>query len=191
MAANGRHRPPSRTLGRVALPGVFAFFTWLAENTPAGLWGFLGLLGTGLLISLFYPLIVLMAIEAPGGLVPWQWRAWWRKGEAHRPSVRKRLRRVVYAADGYACAYCRKSHDIQLDHMRPWSLGGRTSFFNSMTLCGTCNRIKSNYWRFRSRRVTYHSFDGYHYPAKAAEILAFEMRHRWSPWRFIRAAIAL
>jgi HNH endonuclease len=185
------HRAPARTLGRWALPGVLAFFAWLAENTPGGVFGFLGLVGTGLLVSLFYPLAVLMAIEAPGALVPWQWRAWWRKGEARRPGIAKRLRRVVYAADGYACAFCRSSGDLQLDHMRPWSLGGRTSFFNSMTLCGQCNRVKSNYWRFRNGRVTYHSFDGYHYPVRAAEILAFELRRRHSIRRFVRAAIAL
>lgn len=190
------HRAPARTLGRVALPGVLAFFTWLAENTPGGWPGFLGLIGLGLLISLFYPLAALLLIEAPGALVPWQWRAWYRHGRERRPAIRKWLKRVVQAADRHACAFCRSSADLQFDHVRPWSLGGRTSFFNAMTLCRDCNLAKSNYWVHRSGRVTFNPVEGYLVPGrprrgKAAQILAFELRHRWSIARFIRAAVAL
>ena len=185
------HRAPARTLGRIALPGVFAFFIWLAENTPGGPWGFGGFILLGLAVSLFYPLIVLLAIEAPGALVPWQWRAWYRRGREHRPTIRRWLRRVVEAADKHACAFCGSSAQLQFDHVRPWSLGGRTSFFNAMTLCGPCNRVKSNYWVHKSGRRTYNPFEGHGNARQAAAILAFELRHRWSLWRFIRAAIAL
>jgi HNH endonuclease len=185
------HRAPARTLGRWGLPGALAFFCWLADNTPGSVAGFLGFIALGVLISLFYPLAVLLAAEAPGALVPWQWRAWYRQGQEHRPAVRKRLRRVVYAADRNACCYCRSSAGLQLDHYRPWSLGGRTSYWNSFTLCGPCNRVKSNYWVHRSGRVTYRSFDGWHRPVQAAAILAFERRYRWSLMRFVRAATAL
>lgn len=185
------HRAPARTLGRFALPGVLAFSAWLAENTPAGLFGFIGFILLGAAVSLFYPLAVLLAFEAPGALVPWQCRAWYRRGQEHRPAVSRRLRRVVYAADGYACCYCRSSASLQLDHYKPWSLGGRTSYWNSFTLCGRCNRVKSNYWVHRSGRVTYSPFAGSRYPGDAARILAFERRYRWSLRRFVRAALAL
>jgi hypothetical protein len=188
-----RHRAPARTLGRWALPGVLAFFAWLAENTPGGVLGFAGLIATGLLVSLFYPLVVLMAIEAPGGLVPCSWRTWWRRGQERRPAISKRLRRIVYAADRHMCclSWCRSSADLNLDHVRPWSLGGRTSFWNFCTLCGHHNRVKSNYWAFKGGRYTYRPFEGYGNAREAAAILAFELRYRRSLWRFIRAAISL
>jgi hypothetical protein len=190
---SGRHHAPARTLGRWALPGVLAFFAWLAENTPGGVFGFLGLVGTGLLVSLFYPLIALMAMEAPGALVPWQWRAWWRKGEERRPGVSKRLKRIVFAADRHACClpWCRSSADLQVEHVRPWCLGGRNSYWNFCTLCGYHNRVKSNYWEFRSGRRTYRPYLGHANRPEAARILAFEKRNRWNLMRFVRAALAL
>lgn len=184
------HRAPARTLGRWGVPGALAFFGWLADNTPGSAAGFLGFLALGLLISLTYPLLALLAVEAPGALVPWQWRAWYRRGRP-RPGISKRLRRVVYAADRYACCYCRRSGGIQLDHVRPWSLGGRTSFYNSFTLCRDCNIIKSNYWVTRSGRVVYNPFKGKSHMAMAAAVLAAERRARWNPARWIRAAAAL
>lgn len=187
------HRAPARTLGRFALPGVLAFSAWLAENTPAGLFGFIGFILLGAAVSLFYPLAVLLAVEAPGSLVPWQWRAWYRRGQEHRPAVSKRLRRVVYAADRHACClpWCRSSADLQVEHIRPWCLGGRNSLWNFCTLCGYHNRIKSDYWEFSSGRRNYHPFHGGGNWREAARILAFEKRHRWSIARFVRAAIAL
>jgi hypothetical protein len=170
---------------------VFAFFTWLTVNTPMGLFGFLGFILLGVALSLFYPLIALLAVEAPGALVPCNWRAYWRRGQEHRPAVRRYLRRIVYAADRHACCYCRRSAGLQLDHFRPWSLGGRTSFYNSFTLCRDCNIIKSNYWIRRDGRVVYKPFEGKSHMTMAAAILAAERRARRNPARWIRAAVAL
>lgn len=191
MASNGRHRAPSRTLGRIAVPGVLAFFGWLADNTPMSWGGLLGFIALGMLVSLFYPIVFLLALEAPGSLVPWQWRAWWRKGEAHRPAIRKWLRRVVEAADKHACAFCGSSSQLQLDHIRPWSLGGRTSFCNLIVLCRTCNVVKSNYWVMRNGRVVYRPFEGADHMRQAAAILTAERRARRNPARWIRAAASL
>lgn len=199
MTTAARHRAPARHLGRWALPSFIAFIAWLAEDTPDGTGGFALVVLTGLLVSLFYPLAVLMALEAPGALVPADWRSRWRRGEAGRPHIPDRLRRTVYAADRHACAYCRHlgnpalaaSHDLQLDHVKPWSVGGRTSFFNSMTLCGYHNRIKSNCWMFKNGRRTYKGFNGYANWDAAYDILEFELRHRWSLVRLARAALAL
>lgn len=186
------HRAPAHVLGRWLVPGTAAFVLWLADNDPGRVAGLGSFVLLGLLISLFYPLLVLMAAEAPGALVPPEWRARWRHGRP-RPAIKARLRRVVYAADRHACClpWCRSSGDIQVEHVRPWALGGRNSYWNFCTLCGYHNRVKSDYWEFRSGRRTYRPFKGHANAAEAARILAFERRHRYSVIRFIRAALAL
>lgn len=188
-----RHRAPARTLSRWLLPGSAMVFLWLGDNDPGSAAGFGAFLGAGLALSLFYPLLALIALETPGALVPSSWRAWYRRGAADRPHIPDRLRRIVYAADRHVCClpWCRSSADLNLDHVRPWSLGGRTSFWNFCTLCGYHNRVKSNYWVFRGGRYTYHPFEGHGNAREAARILAFELRHRWSIIRFIRASMSL
>lgn len=193
----GRHRPAKRRLSRWLVPCAGALFLWLAEDDPAGVTGLGLLLGGGALLALFWPLLVLLAMEAPGALVPSRWRAWYHdrhrdeQGNMERPHVSARLRRLVYAADRHACCYCRSSADLNLDHYRPWKQGGRTSYLNMLTLCAFHNRVKSDYWVARDGRVHYHAFTGHNVPALAADIFALERRRRWSPARIIRAAIAL
>lgn len=108
------------------------------------------------------------------------------------------LRRVVFFADRYRCVACRaRLHDpgvphLEWDHTMPWSLGGLTTLFNGMTLCPDCNRIKSNYWRYRrSGHAVYVPFSGWVNEAAAEAILAAELRHRWNVIRLLRAAFAL
>lgn len=193
MAATrtARHRAPARRLGRWLAPTAGTLMIWLAGNDPAGVLGFAGVVLTGLFLSVAYPLLVLIAVESPGAVVPARWRAWWRRWHEGRPHISDRLRRIVYAADRHACAWCGSSYQLQLDHVRPWSFGGRTSYWNFMTLCGTCNRIKSNYWQARDGRAWYKPFQGHGDIRTAAAILTFERRHRWSLFRLIRASIAL
>jgi hypothetical protein len=186
----GRHRS-RRRLGRWLVPCAGAVALWLADNDPFGAAGFGLLLAAGVLLGLFYPLLVILALEAPGALVPASWRAWYWKDSHERPHIRNWLRRAVYAADRYACCYCGSSAQIQLDHVKPWSVGGRTSFWNFCTLCAHHNRVKSNYWVHKSTRVTYTPWKGYGDSAQAAAILACELRHRRSLMRLVRAAIAL
>jgi hypothetical protein len=186
-----RHRPPARKLGRWVVPATAMFWLWIADNDPGSAAGFTAFLAGGVLFSLFYPLAVLLALEAPGALVPARWRAWHRHGQEGRPHISNRLRRITFAADGHMCGFCRSSGGIQLDHVRPWSLGGRTCFWNMMTLCAYHNQVKSNYWVDRDGYVHYRPWEGYHRPGLAAEILAFELRRRWSIIRFIRASMAL
>jgi 5-methylcytosine-specific restriction endonuclease McrA len=190
VAVQARHRAPARRLGRWLVPCALTALLWLADDTPFGAEGFALFAALGASVSVCYPLLALMAAEAPGAVVPWQWRAWYRRGRP-RPSISARLRRIVYAADRHRCCYCNSSVTPQLDHVRPWSLGGRSSVFNLMTLCGPCNRVKSNYWAFRGGRHAYNPFAGHGNIAEAAKILAFERRHRWSLLRFARAALAL
>lgn len=187
--ARGRRRA-GRKLSRWGLPAASACFLWLADNDPAGPSGLMAFLGLALLLSVFWPVALIMLVQAPGSLVPNSWRTWWRGGDPDRPHIPDWLRRAVYAADGRRCCYCGYAGTLQLDHVRPWSLGGRTSFFNLMSLCQDHNLVKSNYWDepgFRS----YRPFKGHGDIREAAAILAFERRHRWSPIRLIRAAMAL
>src|SRR5574344_175955 len=47
----------------------------------------------------------------------------------------------------YPCAICGKyfaAEELQVDHVEPWSKGGRTVLSNAQLLCGACNRQKGN-----------------------------------------------
>ena len=80
-----------------------------------------------------------------GYTVPWVVRL---KGSSprYRPSVTPRLsRQNVYLRDGYRCQYCLTSpplNQLTLDHLFPFSRGGRTTWDNVVTACKTCNHRK-------------------------------------------------
>ena len=45
------------------------------------------------------------------------------------------------------CPHCKKEfkrEDMEADHIKPWSEGGKTELDNCQMLCRDCNRIKSN-----------------------------------------------
>ena len=53
------------------------------------------------------------------------------------------LRRAVIARDGGKCRYCGdKAKVIEVDHVLPWSKGGRDSMENLVTACKPCNQEK-------------------------------------------------
>ena len=171
-----------------ALPAV-SLAGCIMLGDPGGLEGAVAALAVGALLSPFLPLMMIGLAESPGALVPSSWRASWRYGRP-RPAIRAWLRRLVYAADGHRCVYCDNPDQLQLDHVHPWSYGGRTSFWNLMTLCGDCNRVKSNYWSDNGG-VHYQPFDGHGNIIAAAAILRAEKRRRWSLVRMFRAAAQL
>lgn len=56
------------------------------------------------------------------------------------------VRRVIFAREGGVCWYCGRSleyRQVQIDHVIPWSQGGRTIEKNGVASCGPCNRAKS------------------------------------------------
>ncbi len=62
----------------------------------------------------------------------------------------------VKARDGYACLCCgvNSKGKLQIDHIKPFSMGGETSVENSQTLCRTCNKHKGiNEIDFRVNRT--------------------------------------
>jgi 5-methylcytosine-specific restriction endonuclease McrA len=168
---------------------VICFFGCIFLGDPGGWKGAGVALGVGIALAPLFPLALVIALQAPGALVPSGWRASYRYGR-ERPDIPAWLRRLVYAADRHRCAYCGYAGDLQLDHVHPWSFGGRTSFWNLVTLCGPCNRVKSNYW-VDKRGAHYSPFEGRGNIVQAAAILRAEKRRRWSPIRIARAAAQL
>jgi 5-methylcytosine-specific restriction endonuclease McrA len=63
-----------------------------------------------------------------------------------RPKARNKisaaLRTAVYERDGYACVACNSRRQLSLDHIHPYSLGGRDTLENLQTLCKRCNSSK-------------------------------------------------
>ena len=70
------------------------------------------------------------------------------KGDRRDPSMR--LRYEVLARDHFTCRYCGASPKkdpsvtLHLDHIVPWSKGGKTVLENLQTLCSHCNLGKSD-----------------------------------------------
>lgn len=176
-------------LGAVVLPSA-AIIGWAAEGEPLRLVGMAGFLLPGLVAGLMLPGLVASVMALPLLLVPGRLRIW-RRRDRPRPAIPARLRRAVYAADGHACCWCGMTEGLQVDHVKPWSRGGLSALWNMVTLCGICNKVKSNYWVARDGYVFYRPFQGHGNRTMAADILAYELRHRWSPLRWVRAGWSL
>lgn len=59
------------------------------------------------------------------------------------------LRTQIIERDDSICQICGKkckNNEIEIDHIKPISKGGKTSLSNLQVLCMTCNRKKSNKW---------------------------------------------
>lgn len=54
------------------------------------------------------------------------------------------LRQDILKRDKYRCVNpkCRSKKDLQIDHIKPFSQGGKTTYENGQTLCKTCNTSK-------------------------------------------------
>lgn len=74
------------------------------------------------------------------------WYEWhWQRGvdpEKGRPAIPRQLRQAVYERDGYACLHCGATERLPLDHIYPYSKGGRDTLENLQTLCKPCNSRK-------------------------------------------------
>ena len=64
-----------------------------------------------------------------------------------RGEVSNKLRFEIFERDGYKCRYCGRSEDecsLQIDHIKPISKGGKSTYDNLQTLCEDCNKQKDN-----------------------------------------------
>ena len=64
--------------------------------------------------------------------------------DGHSRYIPNELRLKVLDRDGYCCRMCGKTWDLEIDHIIPFSRGGRTVYRNLQVLCGPCNRRKYN-----------------------------------------------
>ena len=48
----------------------------------------------------------------------------------------------IFARDGQKCWYCGSEKDLTIDHIIPKSKGGKNSWKNLITSCGSCNHAK-------------------------------------------------
>ena len=66
-----------------------------------------------------------------------------------RGKVSNKMRFSIYKRDGYRCRRCGRSgmfNDLEIDHIRPISKGGKTEYNNLQTLCRRCNKEKGDSW---------------------------------------------
>jgi 5-methylcytosine-specific restriction endonuclease McrA len=113
-----------------------------------------------------------------------------RIGGLRRPPIPARLKRTLMGAYRHRCVFCKRrtAGPLQLEHIRPWSLGGLTWFLNMTLLCVPCNEAKLSYWKERNGWEA----DGHGRVNKglARRILRAERRARRNPFMWWRAAWA-
>lgn len=77
--------------------------------------------------------------SVPGGRpVP----LWEMERTDYRRKIPAWLRDHVFERDGHACVSCGSDEDLTLDHIYPWSLGGKDNEGNLRVLCRSCNASK-------------------------------------------------
>lgn len=68
-----------------------------------------------------------------------------------RPGPMRFSRHNLFLRDLFTCQYCNDtfaSKDLTIDHVRPFSQGGKTSWDNCVTACKSCNSRKgSKLWK--------------------------------------------
>lgn len=70
-------------------------------------------------------------------------------------NISKTTKKIVYARDGGICQCCGSSHNLEYDHIIPYSCGGVSDASNIQLLCQKCNRSKSNscYCKVHNKKV--------------------------------------
>ncbi|MBO7187136.1 MAG: HNH endonuclease [Clostridia bacterium] len=64
-----------------------------------------------------------------------------------RGKVSNKMRFAIYKRDGYRCCNCGKTQEVEcleIDHIKPISKGGKSTYDNLQTLCKRCNKIKGD-----------------------------------------------
>ncbi|RHV96964.1 HNH endonuclease [Odoribacter sp. OF09-27XD] len=71
------------------------------------------------------------------------WNEWLNYNTSPR-FASKKLRSLVLDKFNYTCQKCGSHENLQIDHIIPYSQGGKTVFNNLTVLCRKCNRQKSD-----------------------------------------------
>jgi 5-methylcytosine-specific restriction endonuclease McrA len=67
------------------------------------------------------------------------------RGRDKRRMFKGVIRADIYTRDGGVCWYCNASVQLagaHIDHVIPWSRGGRTNLHNGVVSCAKCNTTK-------------------------------------------------
>jgi hypothetical protein len=56
-----------------------------------------------------------------------------------RMTITETMRNAVFERDGHSCVQCGSTDNLQVDHIYPFSKGGKTEMDNLQTLCKSCN----------------------------------------------------
>lgn len=59
-----------------------------------------------------------------------------------RKRITEDIRAEVFSKDGGVCICCGLNENLQVDHIIPFSKGGKTTLDNFQTLCKSCNAKK-------------------------------------------------
>lgn len=59
-----------------------------------------------------------------------------------RQTISEELRNQIFERDNYRCVKCGKTANLTVDHIIPFSAGGKTEETNLQTLCRSCNSKK-------------------------------------------------
>ncbi|WP_120430181.1 HNH endonuclease [Acinetobacter baylyi] len=85
-----------------------------------------------------------------------QYLSWPENINASKKYTKKRigikLRLQVYERDGFSCIQCGAQQNLTLDHIKPESRGGDSSFENLQTMCKSCNSAKGTKYDGIDRR---------------------------------------
>jgi 5-methylcytosine-specific restriction endonuclease McrA len=58
---------------------------------------------------------------------------------AHHTAKHARVRRTIFARDGYQCVDCGATRDLTCDYILPLDAGGEQDEHNAETRCRSCN----------------------------------------------------
>lgn len=61
-----------------------------------------------------------------------------------RGKVSNKLRFKIYKRDGYKCCKCGSKYNLEIDHIKPVSKGGKSTEDNLQALCHYCNKAKGS-----------------------------------------------
>lgn len=69
-------------------------------------------------------------------------------------AISNKLRLKVFKRDNFKCVFCSSEEKLCIDHIIPFSKGGKTNLINLQTLCFKCNSGKKDKIVFKDKQNT-------------------------------------